>query len=102
MNTGTDLKLNIHINPLSGFTMDDYDFECLFFTTSLIKSAKIKKEDMIRIDEQNYIAILCTKRVGPGRLRFRLRAFIPDSDVIIHDGKREEVVEITTDIYIGK
>ena len=28
---GTQLKLNIHIDPLGSLHMDDYDFECKFF-----------------------------------------------------------------------
>lgn len=102
MNVGTDLKINVHIDPLDGLTMDDYDFECLFYTSSLIKSVKIKKEKMIRIDSQNYVAVVCSSKTGPGNLKLKVTACIPDDSVEIHDGIRIEVKQIDTGIIIEK
>ena len=102
MNTGTDLKINIHIEPISGLTMDDIDFTVLFFTYSMVKSISIKKESMKRIDENNYLAVVCTDKIGPGKLHLKITALIPDNDVTMHEGIRKEVLQLNTDIVIDK
>lgn len=28
---GTELTLNVHLEPIDGYHMEDYDFECEFF-----------------------------------------------------------------------
>ena len=102
MNTGTDLKVNVHIEPIDGITMDDMLFSCLFFTSSNIKTVNVSKKSMKRVDENNYIAVVCSDRTGPGKLKARLTAFIPDEDVAEHNGMRKEVVELDTGIVINK
>ena len=102
MNTGTDLKINVHFDPIAGYTMDDIEFTCKFFTNSNVKVVTCTKKDMIRVDEQNYIAIVCTRRVGYGSLKLRVIAEIPDNDVVVHDMVRYEEVQIETGITIGR
>lgn len=102
MNVGTDLKVNVHFEPISELTMDDLEFTCKFFTNSEINSITCKKADMIRVDESNYVAVICTKRIGHGDLKLRVVAEIPDPEVEIHDGIRYEEVQITTGIHISK
>lgn len=98
---GTDYKLNVHIEPIQGLTMDNMDFNCLFFTSSETKSVKIKKEDMVRIDENNYLAVVCSEKTGPGKLYLRMTVFIPDNNGP-HNGKRKEVIVIDTGETISK
>ena len=28
---GTELKINVHVEPIDGLHMSEYDFECVFF-----------------------------------------------------------------------
>lgn len=47
---GSEFKLNVSIEPISDFTMDDYDFKCEFWCYSNRK-VTIEKKDMSRQDE---------------------------------------------------
>ena len=49
---GTELKLNIHIEPIGDTTMDDYDFEVEVFCSPK-KPIIIPKENTIRVDNNN-------------------------------------------------
>lgn len=96
---GTELKLNIHIEPIGDTTMDDYDFEVEVYC-SIKRVLTIKKKDAIRIDKNNYIIIVDTNKTGAGDLKCKLTAHMPDGDFI--DGLRTEVVGINTGIKIVK
>lgn len=95
--SGTQLKLNIHIDPLGTLHMDDYDFECKFFVFQK-KYIVLQKSDMIKVDEDNYLALVDTSTLGIGNLHITLTAFIPDSD--FNDRLRKEVVCVPTNINI--
>ena len=98
---GTELKLNINIEPMNRITMDDYDFEVELICGTFNKSNKvIKKEQAKRVDSNNYIVCFDTAEVGAGKLKCKVTAFLPDDD--FEDGKRTEVVEIDTGIEIIK
>lgn len=94
---GTELKVNVHIEPIDNYHMDNYDFTCKFFTTGNC-GISIPKSDMIRIDEDNYIARIDTKKVGRGNLMLRVVAQIPDND--FDDMLRKEVCVVSTGILI--
>lgn len=94
---GTEIKLNIHIDPINDLHMSEYDFECKFFVFAK-KSVTIKKEDMVQVDEDNYIAIIDTLPIGVGRLHLTLTAYIPDND--FPDKPRKEVSCVDTGIEI--
>jgi hypothetical protein len=102
MSEGTDLKINVHIETVSGLTMDRYNFECLFYTSSLIKSIRVKKENMVRIDSQNYIAVVDSSKIGYGRLNMKITAYIPDQSIYYRDGIRKEVKLIENITTIDK
>lgn len=102
----TEHKINIHTDPIDGYSMNDYDFECRFFVYSN-KMVTVKKSEMIQHDvdgvpdKDNFIAILDTEKVmalGKGALKIRFIAHIPDAD--FPDGTRTEVDEITTKIVL--
>jgi hypothetical protein len=98
---GTELKLNINIEPIGSMTMDDYDFEVEVICGSFKKSSiVIKKERAKKIDSNNYIICFSTTEVGAGKLMCRVTAYIPDGDFA--DGKRTEITEIDTGIEIVK
>lgn len=96
---GTELKLNISIAPIDGFTMDEYDFNVdVYCSTSRVLS--FAKKEAIRLDENNYVVCVDTFQIGAGSLKCKVTAQIPDGD--FPDDKRTEVTIIDTDITIAK
>lgn len=94
---GTELKLNIHIESIGSITMDDYKFEVETYCIPA-KTIVTNKNDMIRVDSNNYIVLVDTNEIGVGKLRCKVTAYIPDAD--FNDGFRTEVVNIDTGIEI--
>lgn len=98
---GTELKLNINIEPIGTITMDDYDFDVELISGSFKKtSVVINRAAAKKVDSDNYIVCLDTAELGAGMLKCRVTAYIPDDD--FDDGIRTEVVEIDTGIEIVK
>lgn len=94
---GTELKLNVHIEPIGDITMDDYDFEVEVYCSPK-RAIVARKEDTIRVDESNYIVLVDTNIVGAGALKCKVTAYIPDGD--FEDSLRTEIVAIDTGINI--
>ena len=94
---GSDLKLNIHIEPLGELTMDDYDWyvECYCSNETPIK---ITKGQARRVDENNFIIALNTQQLSIGPLQCVITAYIPDED--FDDKLRTEISRINTNINI--
>lgn len=98
---GTELKLNINIEPISEMHMKDYDFKVEAYCIPN-KITTITKQKAIEVDEDNYIVLIDTKEVGLGNLKCKIIANIPDPDFLDSDGTRSEVTVINTDIQIVK
>lgn len=96
---GTELKLNIHIEPIGDTTMDDYDFEVEVYCSPK-RPIIIPKANAIRVDSDNYVVLVDTNIVGAGDLKCKVTAHIPDGD--FNDGLRTEVVAVSTGITIIK
>lgn len=96
-NQGTELKMNVHIDPMDGVSMEMYDFECMFYIYPN-RACKVSKADMIRLDADNYVAMVDTTRMGSGKIMLRITAYVPDAD--FPDGLRTEVVTIDTGVTI--
>lgn len=96
---GTELKLNIHIEPIGEITMNDYDFEVEVYCSPK-RPVMATKKDMIRIDSNNYVVLVDTNEVGAGELKCKVTAHIPDAD--FEDGFRTEIAAIDTGISIIK
>lgn len=97
---GTDFKVNVHMDNIDGYSMDDVDFTCVFYTNSK-KKVVLLKDDMIPIRDGNYVSYVApleSKDLGQGVLKIVYGADIPDND--FDDGLRHEVVPITTGIKI--
>jgi hypothetical protein len=95
--SGTQLKLNIHIDPLGTLHASDYDFECKFFVFQK-KSITVTKEEMVKVDDDNYLAIVDTTTLGIGNLHITITANVPDDDF---EGRlRKEVICVPTNINI--
>lgn len=96
---GTELKLNIHIEPIGDTTMDDYDFEVEVYCSPK-RPIIIPKANAIRVDSDNYVVLVDTNIVGAGDLKCKVTAQVPDGD--FSDQLRTEVVCIDTGINIIK
>ena len=94
---GTEIKLNVHIKPIDGVTMDDYSFVANIYC-SPSKMIAINKDEAIRIDESNYVCRIDTSNIGIGRLKCKIVAQISDGD--FDDGIRTEISVIDTGIDI--
>ena len=95
---GTEAKLNISVEPMEGAVMDNYDFECEFYCLPN-RRLVFGKEQLIRVDENNYIAVIDTKPLGVGMLKCKVTAYLPDADC--EDGVRTEVILIDTGYRIA-
>lgn len=94
---GTYLKINVHIDEIDGIKMGDMDFTCAFFIYPR-RSEIIEKSSMIQADEENYVALVDSSKLGKGLVQCKITVDIPDSD--FPDGFRKEIVTVPTGIYI--
>lgn len=97
---GTELKINVHVEPINGISMSDYDFECAFYVYTN-KKVIINKSDMKMVDNNNYIAIIESidaMKLGRGKINLEFTGYIPDSD--FKDGFRTEKAVVCTDAVI--
>lgn len=95
---GTEAKLNISVEPMEGAVMDDYAFECEFYCLPN-RRLVLDKSQLVRVDENNYIAVVDTKPLGVGMLKCKVTAYLPDADC--GDGIRTEVILIDTGYRIA-
>lgn len=96
---GTTLKFLVSADLGNGLHMEDVDFQCSFFRAGLLNSQLVKKEDMLKLSADEYLAVVNTRVIGTGEYYMKLTAFIPDTDV--EGGLREEVITIPTGIRIN-
>lgn len=96
---GTELKLNINIEPMGEVTMEDYDFEVEVYCSAK-RVVVIPKSEAIKVDSNNYIVLVDTNVIGAGELKCKITAHVPDGDFA--DRERTEVVVCTTGITIAK
>lgn len=96
---GTVIKINVHFDKIDELSMSDYNFLCKFYVHPN-KNITVRKDEMIRIDDDNYIAVIDTEKIGSGEIIMRVTAMIPDDDCPV--GIRKEVTECSTGIIIKK
>lgn len=94
---GTELKINVHVEPIDGMHMSEYDFECVFYVYKN-RPLVVNKNEMTKVDDDNYIAKVDSAKVGVGNLLMKFVAEIPDSDM--NDGLRKEVELVDLNIPI--
>jgi hypothetical protein len=79
-----DLKISVYVEPLDNTHMSNYEFECAFYIQHQSKKRfLLKKENMHKINDDNYLAIIpgkVTAQFGWGPLMMELTAHIPDGD----------------------
>lgn len=96
---GTELKINVHIEPIGDLHMSDYDFSVRFYTKSGSPTISITKNEMVKVDDDNYIAFVDTSGMTAGVVQMVVKALIDDADSA--DGYRTEVTPpIITDIML--
>lgn len=96
---GTEFKINVHVEPIDGLHMSDYDFTCRFHIYTN-RNVEISKSEMIRVDDDNYIACIDSSKLGVGTIMMRIIAQIPDAD--FPDGLRTEIETISTGLVISR
>ena len=96
---GTELKLNISIEPIGSYTMDDYSWSVDIWT-SMKRIMTITKDKAIRMDSDNYIILVDTSELGGGDVKAKVTAHIPDFD--FQDTLRTEVVGLDLGIKVLK
>lgn len=96
---GTDLKINVHVEPIDGSThLSECSFSCLFYTTNEKNGILIDKSEMINVDDDNYIAKVNTATIGVGSVFMKIEVLVPDGDY--ENGTRKEVSRVCTGIKI--
>lgn len=102
---GTELKLRVGIEPMGDLHMSQYDFDIeAYCNEKSVVTASKKGEaltNLVKDDEDNYIALIDTSVIGVGKLKCRVVAYIPDTD-FTDDGVRTEVTVTDTGITIVK
>lgn len=96
---GTEIKINVHLDRLDGYRMSDIDFTCDFFIYTNRKIT-IKKEAMVKVDDDNYVACVDSTKLGVGKIMCRVTAYIPDAD--FEDGLRTEIETVDTNVTIKR
>lgn len=95
---GTQLKLAVTAD-LGSTHLKDVDFECRFFRRGRPDNGvSVGKDKMRMLNDDEYLAVVDTKRIGPGELLMELTAWIPDGDV--EGGQRREQVVVSTGIHV--
>lgn len=94
---GTEVKYNIHIEPIDNLAMSDYNFQVEFFCNPR-KTLLLQKSQLLQADANNYVARVDTEKLGIGDLQLKITAYIPDGDFA--DNLRTEIVLIDTNATI--
>lgn len=100
---GTEFKINVNVEPMDGFHMADYDFECMLYVYTN-KGVVYKKgdESMKKTDDDNYRICATSEdslKLGRGSVKLKFTAHIPDADY--PDGYRTEIYDnICTGVVI--
>lgn len=93
---GSEFKLNISMDVIDEYHMEDVDFLCTFKAGG--KAVTVLKSSMIKVDADNYLAPLDSADLGKGALTIRYETDIPDE--AFADGFRHEIIDISTKIKI--
>lgn len=94
---GTTIKLNVHLETDKSADMDNMEFVCDFYVYP-DKVVTRTKNEMRRIDAQNYVATVDTAQLTQGELKMRYRLAVEDED--FDDNERRDVSVVSTGVYI--
>lgn len=96
---GTELKINVNVKPIGNIHLSNCDFTCTFFVSSA-KTVVKNKSDMIKVDDDNYIALINSEDLGVGTIKMTIKVLVPDQ--AFEDNYRTEIETVTTGITIKK
>ena len=104
---GTELKLNVNVKPIDGYSMAGYDFDVILRggknTVTLSKKGDELSKGLERgDDDDNYIVAFNTQDLGLGKIVCRVVAHIPDGSFNFQDRKRTEITEVNTGVEVVK
>lgn len=97
---GSTIKLNVNIEPIGGVSMSQYPWNIKIYCNPS-KTVTIQSTETTKVkegsDDNNYIVLVDTTELGPGKIKCVITAYIPDAHI---DKGRPEVVAIDTGIEI--
>lgn len=81
---GTDVKLNIHIDPIASQHMESYSFTLTFYTSDGKKKVFSKTNTSLsgglhKLDADNYFVCLQSDSLGEGNVKCKIEAEILDA-----------------------
>lgn len=94
---GNKEEINISLDIIDGYAMDDYDFNIEAYCSSLRKQT-FSKRDARRVDADNYKIIVDTNVVGVGDIKIRVVARIPNIEY--PDGYRDAVTYLDPNVTV--
>lgn len=94
---GSDLKININVKPIGDFHISQCEFTCDFFTHPS-RIVTLNKSELLKVDDDNYIALIKSEDLGAGTIKMKIEVLIPDSDYDIE--YRKEIETVCTGIII--
>jgi hypothetical protein len=77
---GADFKFNLHIDPIYNQKMSEFDFSVEVYC-SPTKSLTFAKEDLTKIDDDNYAVCGNTADLGLGTIKMMITATVSDPDI---------------------
>lgn len=85
---GTELELELYLQPMGGLTSDDYDFVVEVYCFPK-RTVTYTKSELTRKDSDRWGFILDTAEIGVGPVNIKVTAQIPNA--MCKDGYRKEV-----------
>ena len=76
---GTQFVINVNMTPMDGVHMSDVEFKAKFYVYQN-KVLEVDKVDMVKVDEDNYLAFVDSTKVGKGQIKYRLFVDVPDEN----------------------
>lgn len=76
---GTQFTIKVGMEPMDGFHMADLPFKARFYVYTN-RYVEIDKSEMIKVDADNYLALVDSSKVGAGQIVYRLYVDVPDAN----------------------
>lgn len=96
---GTELKLNVNIEPMGELTMEDYDWLVEVYCSAQ-RVVTVEKKEAIKVDSNNYVILVDSAELGAGDIKCKVTAYMPDFD--FSDNYRTEVLIMDTGLNVIK
>ena len=94
---GSQVVLNLHIDPVDGVSAKDYDFEVVVCAK---RDVSFGKSHLVEVDDDNYIILLDSTECGLGEVSVRVEAMLPDGRW--PNEVRKEITVIPTGLNVVK